>query len=83
MDIHLRPINTAFTHKIDTEVDSNQALEYHEITHRTTEKKVPVLQIDKPEDKLMHYAGKAIADYRLIQPGWDDTLREYLIQHAF
>ncbi|MEY3182420.1 MAG: putative tRNA thiolase, partial [Pseudomonadota bacterium] len=26
-------------------------------------------QIDKLEDKLMHYTGKAIADYRLIQPG--------------
>lgn len=26
-------------------------------------------QIDKLEDKLLHYTGKAIADYRLIQPG--------------
>lgn len=26
-------------------------------------------QIDKLEDKLMHYTGKAIADYRLIQSG--------------
>jgi tRNA 2-thiocytidine biosynthesis protein TtcA len=28
-----------------------------------------MLPIDKLEDKLMHYTGKAIADYRLIQPG--------------